>query len=434
MEVLKVAASLNEEMILKPLNLTSKNKLKLYATIYLLGGYEYIIKYIKKLNSIKYIEMLDDVSTSDVEADDDLTQYMWGAFPTVRPPLYFWNKHKTMDRVGGVYDFLSTMYRHGNLKWFIVILCLALPVLAVGITKNDSAALWYHDCLGGWIGIWLPSIFDSQRYLVAKSHQSVDQFVLSSGSSYVVNTNFEDQVRAAILRPLSGVQVVLAPQGSGKTTIISKVSQELVDDCKIDGVLYVEGNTALGYEDDPTKWLKKELNVPYFASDSFGDLIGKKSNRTLLIIDQVHHLMGNSRMKSFVIGLGERSQKSRDSFVVVLLVSDASTASTILSWNGNEKIRKSIDVTAKWHRDQLITLHQKLNKMSELRELSEKELRVVFMAGTPGVLLDIMQSDMLSSRDFGLVQAIAYDKCRSWCFGDVSCQEKCDDRLQVISL
>lgn len=109
-------------------------------------------------------------------------------------------------------------------------------------------------------------------------------------------------------------------------------------------------------------------------------------NRTILVLDHIHHLMNHPKMKSFIVRVAENSVFTK-TYNVIILASSMSTLGTITSWNSSIKIRKATTKNSKWKGDEWRVLANKLQS-----NITEKEFALSLISGTPGYLIERMQS------------------------------------------
>ena len=217
-----------------------------------------------------------------------------------------------------------------------------------------------------------------------------------------------DDLCNEIVSITAGVKILWGIQGSGKSTTVRKVVNELLQSGKIAGaIVMTPPDDVQRSKIAPAQWFRDRL------ADSLGRILRNEEKLSdlipsshsinnfvrkpyVIVFDQMENEVCDEILRVFIKTMAEDSAMVK-SYVVVLITSDASKAKTTSLWNGKQKIvmLAGCDLMKyRWNADEVDDWIGKYaaenSKVEGLVEGSDS--RVTFRnsavtAGTPGFLI-----------------------------------------------
>jgi len=206
--------------------------------------------------------------------------------------------------------------------------------------------------------------------------------------NYISNPLFEETITKGILVS-RGVDVIMAPSGSGKRSSILYVLYKLQKENKIGNVLHVSINSV-----NNNISLREQL-IPFIYLDNTKHIsyhLRFEQKMFVIFIDNFQLAQNHPLIRDTIVTFGEDISKHYNlrhgNYKVIVSIDDPYFSANLRSWNGGEKICiMMMDVNKyKWNREQLSQLIKwDIENKPRLLDLAE-------IAGTPGFLLNTVNT------------------------------------------
>lgn len=228
-----------------------------------------------------------------------------------------------------------------------------------------------------WI---LESINYDQCKVIESFSAAIEPFHLRT--RYISHKKFEEIIEANAVHEMRGVRIILAPPGSGKTTIVRHTLQRLYTEKKISGAVVLHNYMTLDKYLNP--WIMKTLgssSVDHTVNSILPKIhCSKVPNETIpyvIVFDQFDDLLLRStpnELKAFFCSLAQDSVMNRK-YTVLLLMKEKESAKLAHSWNDNTKIVFSSNLHLPWAEEEILELVKEAQKTWEISEKDGELLR-----------------------------------------------------------
>jgi hypothetical protein len=173
--------------------------------------------------------------------------------------------------------------------------------------------------------------------------QPLREVQLVPKDSYVSIAGVEKAVRASLYHDLCGVHLLPLPPNSGKTTVVRRLANKMLDEGDCSGIVYLDLEHEVQYwqnidQCSTSLAVARCLDVSYANLyphfESFRTQYGKP---VVVIVDNADDILLASRFRQDLVSMATTSNNTRD-FIVMMLFRRVEVANVVRSWNGNVKI------------------------------------------------------------------------------------------------
>ena len=184
---------------------------------------------------------------------------------------------------------------------------------------------------------------------------------------FVTNKRVQYSLRQAFQNEYGGMNVVVSPPGSGKTTYIRQLANEHI---RNGGAVRIFGSELNNMND---------FYNSFGGSDRRLDLFNMLPNRSVIILDQLEHLKPFPlEMENLLLHLACESRRTAECNIIVSL-SDPVLANKVLRLNGLDKIKQCGKVCDfQWQNEEIEEFIEKgFNSWSEKQKQEVKKLGLI---------------------------------------------------------
>lgn len=247
------------------------------------------------------------------------------------------------------------------------------------------------------------------RFLMSQGVPNVDL----NGAPFVRKEPLWSDLTKSMSSQVGGVKLLWGIQGSGKTTTVRVLANQLLNEDRISGAIIIKP------PDDakicgPAGWFRSQLSDDVGqllkADEYISNLLPHASRHEndiikpfLFIFDQFENERANEGLRVFLKTLAEDSSLT-NSYVVLVVVADAVKVKEMYSWNGHQKIvmvggrNPSQYKWGKYEVDAWVTAYAKTHE----RELGDADIEHIrekaVQAGTPAFLVHTLEDVSCSAQ------------------------------------
>lgn len=132
-----------------------------------------------------------------------------------------------------------------------------------------------------------------KRQMLVKMIAPIQQVSLRE-NNYIPNNKLEGVIKMGLQKDICGVQVLCAPSGTGKTTSVRRIADELRTNKDLSGVIVEPLDYSIRNSESLVDWLKLKWDIDYskLKNTKLSGLIDKQDKPVAIILDEFDYAKG----------------------------------------------------------------------------------------------------------------------------------------------